>query len=345
MVTLKSVEKQLKRIRFNHASWNHAEAMELPNILLQDEVIYECVNGTYEGGFALLCATNVRMLLIDKKPFKFLTVEDLRFDMINQIDYSHRLFGAQISVSAGSKNLKFMSFNQERLRKLIGHVQHCMAESKKEQSTNAETQQQHLEQINQQLQTYLIAQQQQQEELRKQLSDVSRANSGAPSGVQPIKQIEPLKPSPELSDYLFAQTLLNQYRASQTQDAQPSSAQPVADNITIANPPTEPAVSSQPLTDMMQKNDRSQLADIYSAGMNEIFGSRSVAPVSDALPPAPNKDLPSVNNPLEVNPLRIAYSKLPMALRDRAFVRKAGALRRVGIPPSTPPNSQAAGAS
>ncbi len=163
MVTQQSVEEQLKKIGFNHYGWGRTEIRELPNILLADEEIYECVNGLYEGGFALLVATNIRVLLIDKKPLNYLTVEDLRFDMINELDYSHRLMGARISISAGSKNLKFTSYNQPRLRKLIGHVQHCMAENKKQAADHQEDQRLHLEQINQQLQTYLLAQHQQQE--------------------------------------------------------------------------------------------------------------------------------------------------------------------------------------
>jgi len=99
MVSSKSVQDQLRKIRFN-SGWNKPEAAELAEVLLPDEEIFECVNGWYEGGYALLCATNVRVLLIDKKPFKFLNVEDLRFDMITQIDYSHRLFNASIGVSA-----------------------------------------------------------------------------------------------------------------------------------------------------------------------------------------------------------------------------------------------------
>ena len=164
MVTRESVEQQLKKIGFNYHGWGRTEISELPNIILPDEEIYECVNGFYEGGFALLIATNVRVVLVDKKPLKYLTVEDLRFDMINEIDYSHRLLMAQISISTGSKTLKFVSMNQPRLRKLIGHVQHSMAENKKKQEEHSEDQKLHLEQINQQLQAYLLAQHQQQQE-------------------------------------------------------------------------------------------------------------------------------------------------------------------------------------
>ena len=134
MVTKESIEQQLKNIHFNTFGWGRTEVRELPHIILPDEDIFEVVNGIYEGGFALLVATNIRVLLVDKKPMNYLTVEDLRFDMINEIDYSHRLLGARISISTGSKNLRFTSFNQPRLRKLINHVQHGMAESKKQQA-------------------------------------------------------------------------------------------------------------------------------------------------------------------------------------------------------------------
>src|SRR5438132_639320 len=112
MVSTESVKKQLKRVGFKHNGWGRGEVSELEHILLPDEEVYECVNGIYEGGFALLLATDVRVLLVDKKPLNYLTVEDLRFDMINEIDYSHRLLGAQISIASGDKNLRFRSYNQ-----------------------------------------------------------------------------------------------------------------------------------------------------------------------------------------------------------------------------------------
>lgn len=134
MVSIKSVDEQLKRIQYKKG-WNTAEANELAEILMPDEEIYECVNGWYENGVALLCATNIRVLLVDKKPFKFLTVEDVRFDTINQIDYSHRMMNASICITAGLKNLEFKSVSQPRLRKLITHVQSRMAEIQKVEQT------------------------------------------------------------------------------------------------------------------------------------------------------------------------------------------------------------------
>ncbi|HET7060434.1 MAG TPA: PH domain-containing protein [Candidatus Saccharimonadales bacterium] len=292
MVTKESVEEQLKKIGVNYHGWGRTEMSELPDVILPDEEIFECVNGFYEGGFALLVATNFRVLLIDRKPMRYLTVEDLRFDMISEIDFSRRLLAAQINVSTGSKNLRFISINHLRLRKLIGHVQHCMAENKKKQSEHEEDQKLHLEQINQQLQAYLLAQHQQQQKIQEHLERDS----------QKTLDVEPLRPSPELSDYLYAQGLLAQ---AQQQNGLPPAA---ATSVSSANS-----------------------AELYNEGLQEVFGRRpqtaqTQAPVQQSrvdqaqpqLQPQPQSAL---HHALEINPLRIAYSKLPLAMRNKKFGR------------------------
>ncbi len=282
MVTRESVEEQLKKIGVNYHGWGRTEMGELPHVILPDEEIFECVNGFYEGGFALLVATNFRMLLIDKKPVRYLTVEDLRFDMISEIDYSRRLLAAQISISTGSKNLRFISTNQPRLRKLINHVQHCMAENKKIQMEHGEDQKQHLEQINQQLQTYLLAQHQQQQKMQEYLENNSQ---------KPI-DIEPVRPDPRLSDYLYAQSLLAEHQ-----------------RVTGASPD-----------------------ELYKEGVQEVFGRRPLPqnqPTQIQQPPQPAQPAQAEQpqpqsafyHALEVNPLSVAYSKLPLAMRNKKFGR------------------------
>lgn len=325
MVSSKSLEKQLKRIHFTRGIWNRAEILELENILMPDEEIYECVNGTYEGGVALLCATDVRLLLIDKKPFKFLTVEDLRFDMINQIDYSHRLLGANISVSAGQKNLQFKSFNQARLRKLIGHIQDCMAKAKKKQSTSVDNQQQHLEQINQQLQAYLLAQYQQQQALREQLKLIQEGNRNFEKN-EALNSIlsEAVKPSPELSDYLYAQNLLKKYQAEHPSKSSEENSSNKSDVTSSTNHFNQTSFQSVPTEEiplsMAPNTNSSQISQLYAAGMKEIFGqksSKSISKENNNYPDSQLKNITSSRLSLEVNPLKIAYAKLPLVLRDR----------------------------
>lgn len=265
MVELKVIEDQLKKIGFKTYGWGRTEVRELPNIILPDEEIFECVNGIYEGGFALFVATDTRVLLVDKKPLNYLTVEDLRYELISEIDYNHRLIGAYISISSGTKNLKFRSYNQPRLRKLISHVQHCMAESKKKESSHQEGQKQHLEEINQQLQTYLIAQHEQQQKLQEQLEKVHAHQRGETAqAAAPMPAIEPLRPSPQLADYLYAQSLLAQHQLQTGQAPAP------------AAPPAQPAFAAPPapVTSLPGLPSTTTPSDLYAAGMREIYGKR-----------------------------------------------------------------------
>lgn len=159
MISRSTLDKQLKQIHFNHQGWGRSEAQELCNVLMPSEEIDECVNGYYESGFALLVATKDRLLLVDKKPLNYLSIEDMRFDMINEFDYNHRLLGAEIKISAGAKTLHFRSLNKIRLRRLINFVQYRMTEIKKLAQSHQESQKSHLERMNQQLQMFLAIQQ------------------------------------------------------------------------------------------------------------------------------------------------------------------------------------------
>lgn len=294
MVDLKYVESQLNSIRFGTSRVNKAEVRELQHILITDEKIYECVNGFYEGGVALLVATDIRVLLIDKKPMGFLNVDDLRFDMISDIDYSHRIFGAQISINCGMKKLLFKSYNQQRLRKLIGHVQHRMSEIKKEQSEHASMQKQHLEEINKQLQMYLLAQQQQLESQMK------------------AEQKEPVKlpkPSPQLADYLFAQRLLEEFNNKPREEVmtlEPPDSHQQLPAVTASNP-SNASISDQAL-----------LAEMAEEARKEVFRTSNTRDVHQPNLTSPiQQDIPRLGKDME--PYRIACAKLPYLLKTRRY--------------------------
>lgn len=180
MISHDELMKQLKKLDYNPNGWGRTEVNELCNILMPDEEVEELVNGYYEAGFALLVATKDRVLLVDKKPLNYLTVEDLRFDMISEFDYSHRIIGAHVSISSGNKNLSFTSLNQQRLRRLLTYVQSRMTEMKKTLHNQQETQQQHLEQMNEQLRQYLVTAQQGQRAQQMHNAQMQHIQAAAP---------------------------------------------------------------------------------------------------------------------------------------------------------------------
>jgi hypothetical protein len=127
MVHDRAVHKQLRAIGADKLFWGKSELAELSKIMVPGEVIEHVQHGHYAGGFATLVATNHRLLLIDKKPF-FLTVIDLRYDMVAEVDYGHQFIGATIHVQSFNKDFKFQSINKENLRRITSFIQHKVME-------------------------------------------------------------------------------------------------------------------------------------------------------------------------------------------------------------------------
>lgn len=127
MISLAQVEAQLKRVGCNFKFWGRAEIRELSNVIMPDETIAQAVNGTYEGGFAMLCVTNYRVLLVDRKPM-LLTIEDIRYDMMSEVDFHNRLLGATVRIFTPVRNLVFNSWSNVRLRKCVDYVQQRVME-------------------------------------------------------------------------------------------------------------------------------------------------------------------------------------------------------------------------
>lgn len=129
MVSIREVQSQLKQIGYNFRGWGRGEVKELSRILANDEIIKQCANGYYMGGFAMLVATDHRLILVDRKPM-FLNMEAIWYDKIGQIDYCHRLFNATITISSPNKDLNFTSLNHDRLRQILAFSQQKMIAAK-----------------------------------------------------------------------------------------------------------------------------------------------------------------------------------------------------------------------
>lgn len=141
MVSQKNVEQQLERAGAKFFFFARPEVRELTNILVPGETITSALNGFYNGGMALLCTTDHRVLLIDKKPW-FLNLEDIRYDMITEVDYNYRILNATIHIHTVTKALEFKSWNQVKLRKLSSIVQEHLMRMRMvvQQAQNAQVQ-------------------------------------------------------------------------------------------------------------------------------------------------------------------------------------------------------------
>lgn len=122
MVTKHEINRQLRAIGADFRFWGRAEVAELEHIIVPGEHIMYCINGYYEHGFAVLCITDQRVILVDKK-ILYLTLEDLRFDMISEVDFSNQVFSATITIFTINKTLRFSAFKIAALRKATAYLQ------------------------------------------------------------------------------------------------------------------------------------------------------------------------------------------------------------------------------
>lgn len=122
MVTLQEVERQLAALGANNRFWGRAEIVELQHILVPGEQIQSSMNGRYLGGFATFVVTDQRLLIVDKKVF-YLTVEDMRYDMISEVDFSAQLLSGTVRVVTPTKNLTFTTYKPRQLRVVVSYIQ------------------------------------------------------------------------------------------------------------------------------------------------------------------------------------------------------------------------------
>ena len=135
MVHQSVIQARLDNLGVKLSRWYKPELKELSLILMDNEEIVLVVAGRYYGGYALLVATGQRLLLIDKKTM-FMSMEDIRYDMISAINYSSRLFDSTILISTMNKQHRFTSVKHKtQMRSLTIYAQRRVMEIRQPQST------------------------------------------------------------------------------------------------------------------------------------------------------------------------------------------------------------------
>jgi hypothetical protein len=128
MVHMSVIEHRLSELGVRTSMLFKPEVNELRQILVDGETIVFMVPGRYFGGFALLVATDRRLLLIDKKAM-FLTVEDIRYEMIAEVDFASRLMDCTMILHTVNKQHQFTSVkHKHKLRELTTFVQQKVME-------------------------------------------------------------------------------------------------------------------------------------------------------------------------------------------------------------------------
>lgn len=117
------------------SSFSHREVAEIPHLLMSGEEVLGMISGYYTSGTAVLCVTTRRLLLIDKKWMR-LNFEDIRFESISEVNYSHQLFFASLHFFYAGRDLHFRTWHKQDLRDFAQIVQSKMFEARDSRRTN-----------------------------------------------------------------------------------------------------------------------------------------------------------------------------------------------------------------
>lgn len=113
------------------------EVAEIPRLLMKGEELLCATGGFYSAGTATLCVTTERVILIDKKITR-LSYEDIRFQSINEINYSHQLIVASLNLYLPARRLQFRTWHKKELRQLSQIIEEKMFDTRKVESLRQE---------------------------------------------------------------------------------------------------------------------------------------------------------------------------------------------------------------
>lgn len=114
MVTMKKVVEQLNDVGFRNNFWGWSAIRQLPNILNSNEEIERVVTGFYEGGHAVLIATNQRIILLDKKIMSF-RVEEVHYEMVSEVEHFVSVFFSKLKIRCLSNVIELSSVSSRQV--------------------------------------------------------------------------------------------------------------------------------------------------------------------------------------------------------------------------------------
>ncbi len=103
--------QELKDLGMTRVGLLHGASRYLPSIVHADEHIGGLVYGQNLDGFVILVATDRRIIYLDKKPL-FVNEDEVTYDVVSGINYSHAGWGSTVVLHTRVKDFKIRTFNE-----------------------------------------------------------------------------------------------------------------------------------------------------------------------------------------------------------------------------------------
>lgn len=130
-VKKKQIEEQLNKYDWGSKYLGKREINKLPELLWENEEFETLIQGVYNDGFGILCATNRRLIFIDKKIFFGIKIEDFSYDKISSISYETGLIHGKIKIYASGNQAELKQATKAFVKEFVDHVRSKLTDSVK----------------------------------------------------------------------------------------------------------------------------------------------------------------------------------------------------------------------
>lgn len=106
------IKQRLRSLGVSSWALRSAESRYLPHIIHEDEDIQGVVYGKSDDGFAMLIATDTRVIYLDKKPL-FVIEDEITYDVISGVSRGQVGPGSTIKLHTRVKDYTIRTFNEK----------------------------------------------------------------------------------------------------------------------------------------------------------------------------------------------------------------------------------------
>lgn len=130
MPSSEEIKDQISHLNDTSKLIGRKEIKELPNILWEDEIVENIVQGLYENKNGILVATNKRLVFVDKGLIYGLKVEDFPYDKITSIQYQTGMIFGELTIYASGNKADIKNVEKKRVRNFAEYVRSRITEKK-----------------------------------------------------------------------------------------------------------------------------------------------------------------------------------------------------------------------
>ncbi len=113
---------QLRILDVSRFGLRTMESRYLPRIIHSGEQLGGVVYGHHEAGFAMLVATDSRIIFLDKKPL-IVNEEEISYEVVSGVSFSHAGFGSTVTLHTRIKDYAIRTFNQKSAQRFVDYIE------------------------------------------------------------------------------------------------------------------------------------------------------------------------------------------------------------------------------